>query len=130
VAKHQEHTCSDAKTLAELNCYYNKGFDRLTNSENASKAILKMKAFNFKYNNENHLILTIKDIKSVYEIEFNILLLMYLKYITLRLQNTTIIDMNSNKVVFLLYFGRNKPSRVLQTVYQKIAKTFIMNLQI
>jgi hypothetical protein len=38
VAKHQEHTCSDAKTLAELNCYYNKGFDRLTNSENEYSA--------------------------------------------------------------------------------------------
>jgi hypothetical protein len=66
----------------------------------------------------------IKISNQIYEIEFNILLLMYLKYITLRLQNTTIIDMNDSKVVFLLYSAGGTNHRgFFRRFYQKIKKT-------
>nr|WP_309757203.1 hypothetical protein [Flavobacterium sp.] len=116
-------TDADTKTLAELNyLLQQKGFNIVSNS-NASKAIQNKDAFNFKYNNEEiKEILTIKDIKSVYEIRIQ-----YKYYYDVFKYNykefkAIIIDMNSNKVVSYYISGDKPINRVLRQFTEKIAK--------
>jgi hypothetical protein len=116
-------TDGDTKTLVELNyLLQQKGFNIVSNS-NASKAIQNKNALNFKYNNEEiKEILTIKDIKSVYEIRIQYKYYYDVFKYSYKEFKATIIDMNNNKVVSYYIFGDKPINRVLRQFTEKIAK--------